>query len=324
MPNRTVIHKGWFNFILFFILALLWSGSFINIKVVVGEFPPIFCAMVRVLISLLCLSLIFTLHGKSIFSRPTACWQLWLAGLFAQGVPFLFLFFGEKFIAPAFASIINSTVSIWALLLGTLIFRDFSQWTPIKLGGIILGFVGITLVFAPFLHGGESSLLGIVSVFLMAIAYAIGSLINQYVIFKNLRVRFEDNLIQQHFASIVFLFLTSVSFEGWPSWESLWKMKFIFSFFYLGMMATAIAWMIYFYLIREWGAVRASSVMYLVPIFAIGWDRLFLHLVPGPNELVGMIAILSGVTLIQWARGSKPKGVLTTHGRHPQCSEESA
>src|SRR5690348_13765600 len=155
MKNRITLQKGWINFILFLVLALLWSGSFINIKVVVGELPPVFCAMMRVLISLVCLSLLFALMRKKVFSLPAKYWQLWLAGLFAQALPFLFLFYGEKFIAPAFASIINSTVSIWALILGTLIFRDFSQWTAVKVGGIVLGFIGIILIFSPFLHGSD-------------------------------------------------------------------------------------------------------------------------------------------------------------------------
>ncbi len=305
MKIRTTLHTGWKNYILFLILAFLWSGSFINIKVVVGQLPPIFCALMRVSISFFCLSLLFALLRKKVFSLPAKYVQLWIAGLFTQGLPFLFLFYGEKFIAPAFASIINSTVSIWALILGTLLFRDFSQWTPIKVGGIVLGFGGIIFIFAPFLYGSESSLLGICSVMAMAIAYAIGSLINQHVIFKNVHISFEGNLLQQHVASIFFLLLTSLSLESWPSWQGLWQPAVLFSFLYLGIMATAIAWIIYFYLIREWGAVRASSVMYLVPVLAIIWDFLFLHLAPVQNELIGMIAILAGVTLIQWVRFPK-------------------
>jgi drug/metabolite transporter (DMT)-like permease len=308
MNTHTSVKSGWLNFILFVCLALLWSGSFINIKVVVEVLPPVFCAMMRVLISLLCLSLLFSLRRKKVLLSASKCWRLWGAGLFTQALPFLFLFFGEQFIAPALASIINSTVSIWALILGTLIFRDFSQWTPIKVSGIILGFGGIMLIFLPFMRGSENSLIGILSVLGMALAYAIGGLLNQHVIFKNMQVSFETNLIQQHLSSVLFLLFTSLSLETWPTFSSLFNLKVVLSFLYLGVMATAIAWMIYFYLIREWGAVRAASVMYIVPVLAIVWDFLFLHLMPPHNELLGMLAILAGVTLIQWVR--KPKAYL--------------
>ncbi|MBA2651196.1 MAG: DMT family transporter [Tatlockia sp.] len=297
---KKITKDKWIHFSLFLLLALLWSGSFINIKIVVDVLPPIFCALIRVLVSLICLTLIYLSMGKKILAPTWGYWRVWLAGLFNQALPFAFLFFGEKFIAPGLASIINSTVSIWSLLLGTLIFFDFSQWTANKVAGIALGFCGIVLIFSPFIHGNENSLLGIFAVTGMAIFYAIGSLINQHVIFKRMTVNFETNLIQQHISSILFLVVSSLTLESWPSLMSLLTPKLLFSFLYLGLVATAISWNIYFYLIKKWGAVRATSVMYLVPMLAVTWDLLFLHIEPSKNELLGMGAILIGVTLIQW------------------------
>lgn len=298
-PVKTIAKEKWIHFSLFLLLALLWSGSFINIKIVVDALPPIFCAMIRVLVSLICLTIIYLSLGKKIIAPTWAFWRLWLAGLFNQALPFALLFFGEKFIAPALASIINSTVSIWSLLLGTLLFFDFSQWTSRKVIGIAVGFCGIVLIFSPFLQGSENSLLGILAVTGMAIFYALGSLINQHVIFKTMTVNFETNLLQQHISSLLFLVASSLTLETWPSIMSLLHLKLLLSFLYLGLVATAISWTIYFYLIKKWGAVRATSVMYLVPLLAITWDLLFLHLVPSKNELIGMSAILIGVTLIQ-------------------------
>lgn len=302
MKANTIQKQGWIHFSLFLLLALLWSGSFINIKIVVATLPPVFCAMIRVLISLVSLSVIFAVMRKKVFVLNSSYWRLWAAGLLTQALPFALLFFGEKFVAPALASIINSTVSIWSLVLGTIIFRDVSQWTPIRIAGIALGFIGIILVFSPFLHGRESSIIGIIAIMGMAISYAIGGLINQHVIFKTMPVTFETNLIQQHCSSVLFLVCTSLTLESWPSLSSLLHINVLFAFVYLGVVSTAIAWMIYFYLLKEWGAVRTASVMYIVPALAISWDLLFLHIIPTKNELIGMFAILAGVTLIQWAR----------------------
>ena len=103
-------------------------------------------------------------------------------------------------------------------------------------------------------------------------------------------------------ASIAFLIITSLSLETWPAWSSVFAPRVLLAFLYLGVVATAIAWVIYFYLIREWGAVRAASVMYIVPVLAILWDLFFLGLTPGPNEMMGTACILLGVTLIQLVR----------------------
>ncbi len=306
MNTPTISKNAAINFMLFVTLAFLWSGSFINIKTVVDDLPPLFSAMIRVFVSLSCLSVLFLCMRKKVFLPPSKFWLIWVAGICAQALPFAFLFYGEKFIAPALASILNSTVSFWALLLGAFLFRDVSQFTPLKIIGLFAGFAGIALVFFPLLHSGENTIIGILSITGMALAYAIGSLINQHLIFKKMKVTFEINLLQQHIASVLFLFACSFTLETWPAASSLLNSKVIFAFLYLGILATAIAWMIYFYLLKEWGTVRASSVMYIVPVLAIVWDLVFLHLIPTQNEIIGTVAILIGVTLIQFSRKPKP------------------
>ena len=309
MENIKRQNVAFLHFTLFLILALAWSGSFINIKIVVNVLPPVFSAMIRVLISLICLSTFFIITKKVIYIRSFSLWRIWVAGIFSQFLPFALLFYGEKFIAPGLASVINSTVSLWALLLGALLYRDLAQISPLKILGLILGFAGIVIIFKPYFHKGESSLIGIAALICMAASYGVGSVISQHVIFNKMRVTFETNLIQQHLSSIVFLIATSLYFETWPSWTFVFNLHILFAFLYLGIVATAIAWVIYFYLIREWGAVRATTVMYVVPVLAIIWDFVFLHLVPGQNELIGALAILMGVTLIQWVRKPKRRAI---------------
>lgn len=290
------------NYVLFCLLALMWSGSFINIKLVVDVMPPVFCAMMRVLISLIGLTFIFTAARRRFWAYSEGGWLIWVAGIFTQALPFALLFYGERFVAPALASIINSTVSLWALLLGACLYRDTTQWTPLKVGGLLLGFLGIVIIFMPSISKGESSLIGIATIMGMSISYAIGSLFTQHVIYPKIKASFEANLFQQHVASLAALIVASLAFETWPTISELSDVKVITAFLYLGLVATSIAWIIYFYLIREWGAVRTASVMYIVPVLAILWDLLFLHIVPSYSELIGAAAILSGVVLIQWVR----------------------
>lgn len=293
---------------LYLLLALIWSGSFINIKIVVDVLPSVFCAMIRVLISLISLCVIFAILRKKVFTIKTNYWKLWIAGLFTQGFPFALLFYGEKFIAPALASIINSSVAIWSLVIGTFVFRDFAQWTLLKIAGVTLGFLGILLIFLPFANENSNNIIGIVAILGMAISYAIGGLINQHVIFKNMIFDLNTNIVQQHIASVLFLLVTSLTIESWPSVAHILTVKTLFAFLYLGLISTALAWMIYFYLIKVWGALRTASVMYIVPVFAILWDVLFLHLIPNRNEIIGTVAILIGVILIQWTR--RPRSII--------------
>jgi drug/metabolite transporter (DMT)-like permease len=298
----SIKSKRLVDYFLFGLLALLWSGSFINIKTTVDACPAFFSAMLRVFIAFLSLSVLFVAQKKKILLSPKVAWRLWIAGIFSQAIPFAFLFYGEQFIKPALASIINSTVAIWALILGMIFLRDTAQLNFNKVTGVLLGFVGIILIFGPMLDDGHNAVIGIISIFGMVISYAIGALINQHVVFGKMKTAFHTNLWQQHLASFVFLLCLSVLFESWPAMHTLATIHVLSAFIYLGVFATAISFIIYYYLIREWDAVRASSVMYVVPMLAILWDYLFLHLTPLWNELVGALIILAGVMLIQRAK----------------------
>ena len=312
----SIKSKRLVDYCLFGLLALLWSGSFINIKTTVDACPAFFSAMIRVFVAFLSLSILFFIQKKKIFLSPKLAWRLWMAGIFSQAIPFAFLFYGEQFVEPALASIINSTVAIWALLLGVVFLGDIGQLNFNKVTGVVLGFAGILLIFGPLLHEGPDAVVGIVSIFGMVISYAIGALINQHIVFGKMKTAFQTNLWQQHLASFLFLLCLSGLFEPWPGIHTLMNIQVIGAFIYLGVFATAISFIIYYYLIREWDAVRASSVMYVVPMLAILWDFLFLDLTPTWHEIVGAIIILAGVMLIQRSKQELPSTSPVQKSRH--------
>jgi len=303
MINNTLINRlapfiPWF---LFMLLALLWSGSFINIKVVVAFFPPAFASGMRVFISLICLSLLFYSLGKQLTLPFKETVLVWCTGLMTQAIPFSLLFYAERYVIPSVASIINSTVSLWSLLLGAMIFRDTSQLTAPKMAGVLLGILGMVIIFYPSLSL-DAAPLGLILLTGMSIAYSVGALMTQHMLFKNPRITFEANLVQQHIVSLIFISFVSLMLEPMPEWHNLFHFQVMGAFLYLGVMATALAWVIYFYLIKKWGAVRTGTVMYIVPLLAILWDLLFLDMMPSNYQLLGTTTILLGVVLIQVKR----------------------
>lgn len=291
-----------YNFLLFALLALIWSVSFIGIKISVEAIPPIFSAMLRVAIALVFISLFFSIGRKKLMVPLSSCWRLWIVGLFSQGLPFAFLFWGEQFIPPALASILNATVSLWAFIFNIVIFRDTQQIAVGRVLGLAIGMSGIILIFWPTLMSSTltSSVWGTLSVLAMAISYAMGALLNQHLVTSKMKTGFHANLWHQHCASLIFLALASLATEQWPSVNVLtYNHELIAALIYLGLFSTAIAWIIYYHLIREWDAVCASSVMYIVPVLALLWDFLYLHITPTLDVIYGSIAILIGVVLIQ-------------------------
>lgn len=298
-------------YFLFLVLALLWSASFIAIKISIVAFSPLFCAMVRVGIALLSLTLLFSCSRTPLKLPLRTILLLWMQGIIAQGMAFVFLFWGEQYISPALASIINSTVPLWVLLINGLILREQGTFTVKKITGLAIGFVGILLIFGPMLAIKKDmmTLLGAMSVTGMAVSYAVGAILYQKLFAQKKSINFKASIWHQHVGSFVFLFLFSLCSGAWPSMNTVFPLsdssyEALWAIVYLGVFSTAFAWIIYSHLIVQWGAVRAVTVLYVVPIFAILWDMLFLHLSMSYLEISGVALILLGVLSVQ---GNKNK-----------------
>ncbi len=293
------------TYLLFLLLAIFWSGSFVAIKAMVLWIPPLLSAMFRIGIALLFLIGLLIFLRKPVHAPFSLRWRLWVTGLFSQGIPFSLLFWGEKHIAPGLAGILNGTVPLWAFMLGLFSpkTRDIS---PLKCVGLIMGLIGTAVIFGPMLdtQGLQPDVLGLIAILLMAISYAIGSLLAQHLLRDTtFKLDVYTNIYHQHWASFIFVLLLTLFFESWPSSTIFTQHPIIaISALYLGIFSTALGWLIYLYLIREWDAVRASAVMYLVPIMALFWDFLFFHRIPQWTEGFGILIILGSIIFLQWPR----------------------
>ncbi len=293
--------------LLFALLAAFWGGSFVAIKFAVQVYPTTFSAMLRVALALVVLFALFLYQKADLkVSFPTRR-KMWLAGLFAQGLPFALLFWGEKRISPGLAGIINGTVPIWTFVFGLLVGKGES-FTVRKTSGLLLGFAGIAIICSPMLSfgGTRGELAGTAAVFLMAICYGIGTLLTRSLLSGTAKADFRANAFHQNCASFVFLVAVSFFAEPWPALHTVFASPAaVISIVYLGVFSTALAFLIYFHLIREWGAVRASAVTYVVPIVAVFWDYVFFRNVPSAFEIVGVAAVLSGVVLLHAPAAAK-------------------
>ena len=293
------------NGLWFCILGLFWSGSFLAIKIAVTALPALFAALMRVLIAQIAFTVVFTLTRQTLKVPFASFWRLWIIGIFLQGLPFAFLFWGERSVAPALASIINSTVAVWTFVFGILLFRDYSQVTLTKISGLILGTVGTLVIFLPLLlhQPDNSKLLGVLSITGMAMSYAFGALLSQRFGASRFKVSLKACLWHQHWGSLLFLLVVTLVFEHRLDFASVFQnIQVPLALLYLGLCSTAIAWMCYVHLLFAWGALRTATVLYLTPILAILWDYLFLHIAPHFKELIGVVIIFGGVALVQFGK----------------------
>lgn len=301
--------KNKINITLFCLLACFWSGSFIGIKAVVLHWPPLIGAAIRVTIALFFIVILKFIYKKRTTIELNLLLKIWIIGLFSQAIPFSFLFWGEGSISPGLAGILNATTPIWTFILSLAFLPQFNFYSLRKLLGLSIAFAGIIVIFYPLIHFDQSDnlLYGAGAVLIMAISYSVSGLLNQYYLSGSQKIDFFTNIYHQHIASTMFLYLAAFLFKQWPHTDTLFAswLPWLASL-YLGIGSTAIAYLIFYHLIREWDALRASTVLYIVPILTLLWDFLFYGNKPTRWEGIGVFIILFGVMLIQLTRFRKP------------------
>lgn len=290
------------RFFLFMTCATFWGGSFVAIKYVLTGMSPIVGAWLRVTIAMLFLFIYCKITKKSLAVPRSIRWRVWLTGLFSSGFPFALLFWGEQKISAGLAGIINGTTPIWTFLLGLIFLRQVENFTLRKFVGLLIGLIGIVLIFYPTLTISQESqaIFGTLAVFGMAICYGVSIVMNRFLASGKTPVDTFPSVFQQHVACSVFLGLLALTitiYQNSFTLDTNWQA--IASVLYLGILSSGTAMIIFYTLIKAWGAVRTSTITYIVPITALIFDRLIFGHTPNHFELIGILIVISAMALIQ-------------------------
>lgn len=289
------------NAIIYIIVACFWGGSFIAIKPLVEVMPPMYAAALRIGIAVLFLALALPVLKTPLLVRSKIKKRIWLTGQFAFTLPFALLFWGEQRIAPGLAGILNGTVPLFVFALGAIFTPKVEAINTRRVLGLLFGLVGLIVIFYPqIIESRDNSLIGTIAVTLMAVSYAISALLNRSIFTGNPEVHPFTNLFQQLLASLVVLGPVAILFNTWPTLEPQHSTMMLASTLYLGVGSTSIAFMLYYRLIRSWGAIRASTVTYIIPIAALGFDFVINHTQPALSELLGVLIVTVGVLALNW------------------------
>lgn len=237
-------------------------------------------AFPRMLVAVAVLWLFISLKGISLRVGRLQLLRIFVAGLFSIGFPFALLFWAEQFIPAGLAGVLNGTTPLFtmALILAFGTTRPKAselKWISI---GLLAGFAGVGILFYPKIisEAPPSEFMGIAAGLMMAACYAVSVLLNKQLLHGS-KLSLLSNAFYQHLAGLLFLGVMAFSFESTDiDFSAFQSTEFLLSILYLGAIGSAVAFVIYFYLIRAWGAVRTSAVTYLIPAFALLFDIVLL------------------------------------------------
>lgn len=264
------------------LLAALWGGSFIFMRVLAPLFGPVLTAGLRALLAGTALVIYFYII------KFDAQWRIyWRQYLFIGAVnsaaPFLAFSFAALYIPASLSVILNATSPMFGAIFAAFMLKD--KFTIRKVAGLCLGVVGVTMVtkIGPL----NSTPMFWVAVTACIIASALYGFIATY--------------IKRHASSVNSLgiaggsqlmagLLLMLAIPLAPMRSAL-TIQMVIGIVSFALLCSALAYILYFRLIADIGPTGALTVTFLMPVFGIIWGVLFLH------EII-TIAMLIGTTLI--------------------------
>ena len=292
--------RGW---ILFAAISVVWGVPYLFIKLAVDDgLSPGFVAWSRVALAALILLPIAVRNG-ALRGLPLR----WLAAfaLFEITIPFPLIAFGEQRVSSSLAAILIATVPLVIAFLA-LRFDRGEQPTRTRFLGMLVGLGGVVALVGIDIGGRGSELLGAAAVLGAAFGYACGPLIAK----RHLTA--VDPLGPVAGAlGIASILLLPFALLGAPTETP--TDQAIVSVVVLGLVCTALAFLVFFRLIAEVGPSRASIITYVNPVVALALGVAILdeHLTTG--AVAGLLLILAGSWLS--TDGRLPPGLAALAGR---------
>ena len=284
-----------FEWMLLVLLSVVWGGSFFFNGIALREFPTLTIVTARVGLAALALLLLMRMLGQGIQLNRQILKAFFGMSFLNNVVPFSLIVWGQQHIASGVASILNATTPLFTMLVAHWFTTD-EKINPRRLLGVLTGMGGVGLMMG--LDSMESSvfhLLGQSAILLAAFSYGLAGVYGKR--FAQLEIPPLATATGQLCASSMILIpLTLWIDQPWtmamPSIEGMGSLLGI------ALLSTALAYVIYFRLLKTAGATNLLLVTLLIPVSAIILGVFLLDESLEPQHLSGMAVISLGLLIM--------------------------
>lgn len=276
----------------FLLLAAVWGASFLFMHTATVEMGAIPTAAVRVGIAALALLPVLVWQGQMPALRQH--WKrVLLVGMLNSGIPFALFSFALLSITTGLSAILNATTPLFGTLIAWLWLKDRPNAS--RSLGLVIGFVGVALLawdkasFKPDSHGIAPGW-AVLACLLASTCYGITGSYSK---------RFLNNVPPLVIATGsqvgATLGLAVPALWFWPAqWPSAYAWG---ALLVVGVVCTAVAYIIFFRLIANIGPAKALTVTFVVPVFAVLYGAVFLGEALTPWMLGCGLVVVCGTAL---------------------------
>lgn len=276
--------------------AFMWSSAFTSARIIVTNAPPLSISSLRFLIAGLVAIALAKAMGQS-WHLTREQWKLTVLFGVCQNALYLGLnFFAMQTVEASLAAIIASSLPLLVALAGWMIWRD--KVGPLGMIGLIAGIFGVLLIMGTRLTAGVDP---------MGVALCgIGALA---LTFATLAVRGASSGGNLMMVVGLQMLVGSLALAGpallFETWQVNWTPQVIVAFLYTIFVPGLIATLLWFWLVRRIGTVRASTFHFLNPFLGVAVAALLLGEALGPLDVLGVAIITFGILAVQLSKPVK-------------------
>jgi len=290
--NRTMAPVEW---ALLLALSMLWGGSFFFNALAIAALPTLTVVAVRLTFGAMLLYAAVRLSGARL-PRDARAWAAFAGmGILNNVVPFSLIVWAQDSLASGLASILNATTPLFTVLVAHAFASD-ERMTPASVGGVLVGFAGVAILMgADAAAEGRGDLLAELAILVASVSYAFSAVYGRRFSRRGL-APLAAATGQITAAAAIMIPLAALIDRPWtlaPPPASVWE-----ALVGLGLLSTALAYVIYYRILARAGSVNLMLVTFLIPVSAILLGTLFLHERLAANHFIGMAAIAAGLAAI--------------------------
>jgi drug/metabolite transporter (DMT)-like permease len=278
------------------VLALLWGSTFLWIKLALTALAPVQVTLTRcVLGAAVLLALCLRAHHR--LPRGRTLWRhIVVAAFFCNALPFALFSIGERTVGSGLAGVLNATTPLWSMLIGVALGTERAL-RPVRSAGLLLGFAGTVLIFAPWSQTGHAGW-GVAAIIAAAASYAVGfAYMSRHLVGKGVPTL---SLSAAQLLAATGLTALTLPADGLAAVHV--TPKPLLAVVVLGVFATGITFHLTYRIIADEGATNAATVGYLLPVVSVLLGAIVLGEALSPRIVAGMAVVLVGVGMTRRQR----------------------
>ncbi len=280
------------DYVVYVVLCLIWGTTWMAIRVLVRDVSPLWAAGVRFLLASILLGVILAIRRTPPIRGPRQWRATAILGLTMVAVPYGLLFWAEQYISSSIAAVLYTSIPLAVSLLTPLMTHEQVPRAAIFCMTVAMGGVAILFVRGELAMSTRTLLGG------AAVLAAVGST-SWSIVFAKKELHDIDpwaaTAWQTIFGGAVLLAAGAIVERGRPA---TWTPSAIASLVFLATFGTAVAFALYYWLLKRVRPYQAASMSLVIPVVAILEGSLLLGEHIPPAMIVASVVVLVSVAVL--------------------------